>query len=211
MHWIRAITKHLPTQRLYSAVDRHPSHPDSRNLKHIHRDNNPPSADGYCVWDAHTINVNNDIHLLNAIETHITYNPAPLLVISKDARISGLVQAVIIPEGTIQINTSAFWKGRHKNTTSTTNTTDIFVHMSPSCAQKDADTVDLITRLRYTQNYERNTSDTTHDIFIEALHETPPSIHECIRTSDDVSMLALRAGYLTEQQGNDIAERGTPR
>jgi hypothetical protein len=49
MHWIRAITKYLPTQRLYSAVDRHPSHPDSCTLKHIHRENDPPSSDGYCV------------------------------------------------------------------------------------------------------------------------------------------------------------------
>ena len=38
-----------------------------------------------------------------------------------------------------------------------------------------------------------------------------PSIHECIWTSDDVSMLALRAGYLTEQQDYDIVEHGTPR
>jgi hypothetical protein len=83
--------------------------------------------------------------------------------------------------------------------------------MSPSCTQNDADTVDLITRIRNTQKYERHTTYTTHAIFTEALHQTPPSIHECIRTSDDVSMLALRAGYLTEQQGNDIVEKGTPR
>jgi hypothetical protein len=135
MHWIRAIVKHLPTQRLYSAVDRHPSHPDSRNLKQIHKEHDSPSADGYCVWDAHTTNVNSDARLLDVIGTHITYNPAPLLVISKDARISGLIKAVLIPEGTIQINTSAFWKGRHKNTTSTANTTDRFVHVSPHHAR----------------------------------------------------------------------------
>ena len=150
MHWIRAITKHLPTQRLYSAVNRHPSHPDSRNLTHLHRENDPPSVHGYCLWDAHSTHINDDTNLVNAVETHITNNPAPLLIISKDTKINGLVNAVTIPEGTLQINTGAFWKDRRKNNTSTTNTTDIFVHMSPSCPQKDVDTVDLITRLRNT-------------------------------------------------------------
>ena len=173
IHWIRAITKHLPTQRLYSAVNRHPSHPDLRNLTHLHREKDPPSVHGYCLWDAHSTHINDDTNLLNAVETHITYNPAPLLIISKDVKISGLVQTVTIPEGTLQINTGAFWKGRRKNTTSTTNITDIFVHMSPSCTQKDVDTVDLITRLRNTQKYERNTDDNTHAIFLEALHYTP--------------------------------------
>ena len=105
MHWIRAIIKHLPTQRLYSAIDKHPSHPDSRNLTQLHREEDPPSIHGYCLWDAHFTHINDDINLIIAVETHITYNPAPLLIISKDAKISGLVNAVTIPEGTLQINT----------------------------------------------------------------------------------------------------------
>jgi hypothetical protein len=130
-----------------------------------------------CIWDAHTININSDARLLDAIGTHATYNPAPLFIISKDDRISGLTKAVSIPEGTIQINTSAFWKGRHKNTISTTNTTDLFVHMSPSFTQQDANTVDLITRIHNTLKYDRKTTDAMHAIFTEAMHETPPTIH----------------------------------
>ena len=82
--------------------------------------------------------------------------------------------------------------------------------MSPSCPQKDVDTVDLITRLRNTQKYERNTNGNTHAIFLETLHETPLSIHECIKASDDVAMMALRAGYLTENQVTDLVNKGTP-
>ena len=65
MHWIRAIIKHLPTQRLYSAIDKHPSHPDSRNLTQLHREEDPPSIHGYCLWDAHSTHINDDTNLIN--------------------------------------------------------------------------------------------------------------------------------------------------
>jgi hypothetical protein len=81
----------------------------------------PENSYKYCVWDAHTRMLRVGEKLTTAIDLHLTYNIAPLLIVSKDEQLSGLNTVMHIELGTIQINTRGFWRGAQKSTHNCTN------------------------------------------------------------------------------------------
>jgi hypothetical protein len=47
----------------------------------------PWSVHEYCLWDAHNITISTHIRIEKAVEAHLIYNTAPLLIICKDKTI----------------------------------------------------------------------------------------------------------------------------
>ena len=87
----------------------------------------------------------------------------------------------------------------------------LYVHTSPNCTIEEIHTIDLMTRLRSTQSFEHKDGDSQHRIFDTPLAETPKSVHECIKGNTTTeAKLALRIGYLTAAQAEEIIEGGTP-
>ena len=210
-HWIRLLTHSLPTQLLLSEVDGHPAFPNAHCIASGPAKQVPEHSYEYCVWDAHTRLLRADEHMTSAIDMHLTYNSSPLLIISKDDHLPGLNTVMTIEPGTIQINTRKFWTGAQKSTHNCTNDGYLYIHMSPQCTQEDVDTVQLITRLRHTKEYQFHKTDYTHNIFDAPLPETPRSFHTCIGDNDnDQASIAIRIGSITATQANDIVKKGTP-
>ena len=210
-HWIRLLTHSLPTQLLLSEVDGHPAFPNAHCIASGPAKQVPEHSYEYCVWDAHTRLLRADEHMTAAIDMHLTYNSSPLLILSKDDHLPGLNTVMTIEPGTIQINTRKFWTGAQKSTHNCTNDGYLYIHMSPQCTQEDVDTVQLITRLRHTKEYQFHKTDYTHNIFDAPLPETPLSFHKCIGDNDNVpASIAIRIGSITATQADDIVKKGTP-
>ena len=134
-HWIRIITQLLPTQLLLSEVDRHPTFPNSQSIASAHARKGPENSQKYCLWDAHTRLLQADEKLITSIDMHLTYNSAPLIIVSKDEHLQGLTRVMDIEPGTLQINTRKFWTGAQKSTHNCTNDGTLYIHMSPQCTQ----------------------------------------------------------------------------
>jgi hypothetical protein len=165
-HWILLFTHLLPTQALQSKVGGHTAFPKSHYIASEPARQAPENSYNYCVWDAHTRILRADKNMATAVEMHLMYNSAPLLIVSKDVQLPGLNTVMRIEPGTIQINTRGLWTGVHKSTDNCTNDEYLYIHMSPQCTQEDIRTVNIITRLRNTTEYQFNKTDYTHITFL---------------------------------------------
>jgi hypothetical protein len=134
-----------------------------------------------------------------AIQNHASFNAAPLIVVSRQDRISGLTLAITIPKNTIQINTWAFWKGRRRNG-----------HTTPDRPDEEVHTVSLITKVRNTRTYTQDKFDPQHAIFTTLFPDMPRSIHAGLHACTDGDQLALRAGFTTRAQALELTQYGTP-
>ena len=211
IHWLEMLLTQLPTQSLLSAVEDLPLTVTSQNVNQIERMDIPLNVHEYCVWDAHNITISTHIRLEKAVEAHLSYNTAPLLVICKDKTVKGMNLTRTIEPDTIQINTAGFWRGKQKGSHKATNEFVLYVHTSPNCTIEEIHTIDLVTRLTSTQSFEHKDGDSQHRIFDTPLAETPKSVHECIKGNTTTeAKLALRIGYLTAAQAEEIIEGGTP-
>jgi hypothetical protein len=108
VHLLRLFTKHIPTQLLLSEVDGHPACARAEKLIDIMYLDPPNTQHRYCIWDAHTIRVTDNLTYSDVISRHLQYNTAPLLIISQDTTIPGMQRKVTIDKSTIQINTAKF-------------------------------------------------------------------------------------------------------
>ena len=200
----------IPIQRLYCNVWGHPACRDSLDVNATATHTAPRSTHEYCLWDIHDKDLETYANIAEAIQNHTTFNAAPLIVVSRQDSISGLKLIATIPKNTMQLNTGAFWKGRRRSGHRTSNTTPLFIHMTPGCPKEEVHTVGLITRLRNTHTYEPDDLDAQHAVFSVPLPETPSSIHDGVRTGTDADKLALRAGFITRAQAQELTRHGTP-
>jgi hypothetical protein len=90
----------------------------------------PLSVHEYCVWDAHNITISTHIRLEKAVEAHLSYNTAPLLVICKDKTVKGMNLTRTIEPYTIRINTAGFWRGKQKGSHKATNEFAVCTHLT---------------------------------------------------------------------------------
>ena len=204
------LRQYIPIQRLYCNVWGHPACRDSLDVNATATHTAPRSTHEYCLWDIHDKHLETYANIAEAIQNHTTFNAAPLIVVSRQDSISGLKLIATIPKNTMQLNSGAFWKGRRRSGHKTSNTIPLFIHMTPDCPKEDVHTVGLITRLRNTNTYKPDDLDAQHAVFSAPLPETPTSIHDGVRTGTDADKLALRAGFITRAQAQDLTRNGTP-
>ena len=82
-HLLRLLTKHLPTQLLFSEVAGHPACDIADMLSEVIHLSPPEAQHRYCIWDAHATHVTDSPTYTTVISRHLQYNTAPLLIISK--------------------------------------------------------------------------------------------------------------------------------
>jgi hypothetical protein len=82
--------KYIPTQQLLSNVVGHPSCRTALDIANVGLQAQPVRGDQLCIWEAHTRELNLLPHAADAIDTHLTYSSAPLLIFSRDKRIVGM-------------------------------------------------------------------------------------------------------------------------
>ena len=126
---------------VYTATYGATQHAETRKISPPRRHTAPRSTHEYCIWDIHDKDLETYTNIGEAIQNHITFNAAPLIVVSRQDCISGLKLVTTIPKKTMQINTGAFWKGRRRSGHKTSNTTTLYIHMTPDCPKEEAHTV----------------------------------------------------------------------
>jgi hypothetical protein len=82
--------------------------------------------------------------------------------------------------------------------------------MTPDRPDEEVHTVSLVTRLRNTRTYTPDNLDPKHAIFTLQLPKTPHSIHVGLYAGTDEDQLALRAGFTTRTQAEDLTRYCTP-
>ena len=211
IHMLRLIMKHIPTQQLLSNVVGHPSCRNSLDIGQVGLQTQPVHESKLCIWEAHTRELNLLPHAVDAIDTHLTYSLAPLLIFSRDKQIVGMRHIHTVEESGLQVDTGAFWKGKRKGSTASTTSHKVYVHLSHGCPQRVSEIITLSIRVRHPTKFTPRPEDLTH-LNIDKLAETPRSIADCIiGRANTVECLAIQAGFITQEQMLSITQNGTPR
>ena len=211
IHMLRLIMENIPTQQLLSNVVGHPSCRIALDIAPVGLQNKPVHESKLCIREAHTRELNLLPHAVDAIDTHLTYSLAPLLIISRDKSIVGMEHIHTVEESGLQVDTGAFWKGKRKGSTASTTAHKVYVHLSHGRPQRVREIITLSIRLRHPTKFVQQPDDPNY-LTIDRLAETPRSIVDCILgRATPVECLAIQAGFITHDQMESIAQNGTPR
>ena len=162
IHLLQLIMKYIPTQQLLSNVVGHPSCRIALDIANIGLQAQPVSGDQLCIWEAHTRELNLLPHAADAIDTHLTYSSAPLLIFSKDKRIVGMEHIHTVEEAGLQVDTGAFWKGNKKGSMASTTNHKVYVHLSHGRPKHEREIITLSIRLRHPTKFDQRPDDLEH-------------------------------------------------